>query len=171
MARPPITTAEVGMNRFISPDALWYAVTTRLAGTSTKLASGAMIGMATVAMNRKMTRLIPRAGPAVQNMFLDVRADREPTAHQLRHQDGRLRQWGHLVAEVRAADHRAGRDRLVQAHDVGHSDERDSERAGGGPGAAGDHADQGADQRGREVEPGRAEPSDSVVHDGQIGRA
>ena len=44
-----MTTAEVGMNRFISPEALWYAVTTSDSGTSTKPASGAMIGMATVA--------------------------------------------------------------------------------------------------------------------------
>lgn len=49
MARPPITTAEVGMNRFISPEALWKAVTAMSAGTPTKPASGAMIGMATVA--------------------------------------------------------------------------------------------------------------------------
>ena len=37
------------MNRFISPFALWYAVTTRRSGTSTNPASGAMIGIATVA--------------------------------------------------------------------------------------------------------------------------
>ena len=49
MARPPITTADVGMNKFINPEALWYAVTTRLAGTSTNPAKGAMIGIATVA--------------------------------------------------------------------------------------------------------------------------
>ena len=37
------------MNRFMRPEALWYAVTTSCSGTSTKLASGAMIGIATVA--------------------------------------------------------------------------------------------------------------------------
>ena len=37
------------MNRFIRPEALWYAVTTSSSGTSTKPASGAMIGIATVA--------------------------------------------------------------------------------------------------------------------------
>src|SRR4029450_5210052 len=47
MARPPMTTAEVGMNRFMSPEALWYAVTTRSLGTPTKSASGAMIGIGT----------------------------------------------------------------------------------------------------------------------------
>src|SRR6187401_1599716 len=44
-----MTTAEVGVTRFTRPFALWYAVTTSWAGTSAKLASGAMIGIATVA--------------------------------------------------------------------------------------------------------------------------
>ena len=34
IARPPITTAEVGMKRFMIPEALWNAVTTSSAGTS-----------------------------------------------------------------------------------------------------------------------------------------
>ena len=37
------------MNRFIRPDALWNAVTIRFASTLTKAASGAMIGIDTVA--------------------------------------------------------------------------------------------------------------------------
>ena len=49
MASPPITTAEVGMKRFMIPEALWNAVTTSSAGTSAKSASGLMIGIATVA--------------------------------------------------------------------------------------------------------------------------
>ena len=49
MARPPMTTADVGVTRFSRPDALWYAVTTRLRSAPAKSASGAMIGMATVA--------------------------------------------------------------------------------------------------------------------------
>src|SRR4051794_31948712 len=49
MARPPITTADVGVTRFSRPDALWYAVTTRLRLAPAKSARGAMIGMATVA--------------------------------------------------------------------------------------------------------------------------
>src|SRR3954462_8513559 len=44
-----MTTAEVGMNRFMIPLALWYAVTTSSAGTFANEASGAMIGIATVA--------------------------------------------------------------------------------------------------------------------------
>ena len=37
------------MKRFMMPEALWNAVTTSSAGTSAKLASGLMIGIATVA--------------------------------------------------------------------------------------------------------------------------
>ena len=44
-----MTTADVGVTRFTSPLAVWYAVTTSCGGTSAKLASGAMIGIATVA--------------------------------------------------------------------------------------------------------------------------
>src|SRR3954468_7793697 len=44
-----MTTADVGVTRFNRPLADWYAVTTRYEGTSAKLASGAMIGIATVA--------------------------------------------------------------------------------------------------------------------------
>src|SRR4026208_2325632 len=44
-----MTTAEVGVMRLRRPLADWYAVTTSCAGTSAKLASGAMIGIATVA--------------------------------------------------------------------------------------------------------------------------
>ncbi len=49
IARPPMTTADVGVMRLISPLPVWYAVTTRNSGTPAKPASGAMIGMATVA--------------------------------------------------------------------------------------------------------------------------
>src|SRR6185295_20159882 len=44
-----MTTADVGVTRFTRPLAAWYAVTTSSDGTFAKLASGAMIGMATVA--------------------------------------------------------------------------------------------------------------------------
>src|SRR6476659_9111809 len=48
-ARPPATTANVGVTRLIRPLADWYAVTTSARGTPAKSASGAMIGMLTVA--------------------------------------------------------------------------------------------------------------------------
>ena len=41
IASPPITTAKVGMTRFTSPDAVWYAVTTSSGRTSAKLAPAA----------------------------------------------------------------------------------------------------------------------------------
>ena len=78
-------------------------------------------------------------------------------AHELRHQDRRLRERRHLVAEVRAADDGAGRDRLRDAQHVRHPDERDAERAGRGPRAAGDHADDRADRRRRQEEHARIE--------------
>ena len=49
MASPPMTTADVGVTRFTSPFADWYAVTTSVVGTPAKWASGAMIGIDTVA--------------------------------------------------------------------------------------------------------------------------
>src|SRR6516165_5723648 len=48
-ASPPITIADVGVNRFIHPDADWYAVTTIARLTPAKSPSGAMIGIASVA--------------------------------------------------------------------------------------------------------------------------
>jgi len=94
----------------------------------------------------------------------DVLPGGEAAADQLRDQDGGLRQGGHLVAEVRAADHRPGGDRLLQAQHLGHADEGDAEGARGGPGAAGDHAHQGADRCGGDVEPARAHQPDPVGH-------
>ena len=47
--KPPATTANVGVNRLSNPEADCYAVTTKLDGTPAKLASGAMIGIVTVA--------------------------------------------------------------------------------------------------------------------------
>src|SRR5512139_3331682 len=44
-ARPPITTAKVGLMKFTSPLADWNAVTTAARSTPEKSASGAMIGM------------------------------------------------------------------------------------------------------------------------------
>jgi hypothetical protein len=49
MARPPNTAAEVGATKFRNPDALWYAVTTRLRSPPAKWARGDMMGIATVA--------------------------------------------------------------------------------------------------------------------------
>ena len=39
----PITTPEVGVIRFTQPDALWYAVTTKLGSTPANLPIGPMI--------------------------------------------------------------------------------------------------------------------------------
>lgn len=44
-----MTTADVGVTGFNRPEALWYAVTTRLRSAPPTSASGTMIGMATVA--------------------------------------------------------------------------------------------------------------------------
>src|SRR3954452_8998167 len=49
IASPPMTTADVGVTRFNRPDALGWAVPTRLRLAPAKSASGAMIGIATVA--------------------------------------------------------------------------------------------------------------------------
>jgi len=45
----PMTIAEVGVNRFTQPDADWYAVTTIARLTPAKSASGARMGIASVA--------------------------------------------------------------------------------------------------------------------------
>ena len=46
---PPITTAEVGVTRLTTPEALWKDVTTVARETCAKSARGARIGMAKVA--------------------------------------------------------------------------------------------------------------------------
>ena len=97
----------------------------------------------------------------------DVLTGREAAADELRHEDRRLRERRHLVAEVGAADHGAGGDRLREAHHLGHADEGDAERAGRRPRAAGDHPDEGADRRGRHVEDRRVEQPHAVVDDGR----
>ena len=70
------------MTRLSSPLADWYAVTTSWAGTSAKLASGAMIGIATVARpdddgirnesgrKRRYMRLMNRTPPRSRNSDL-----------------------------------------------------------------------------------------------------
>ena len=60
-------------------------------------------------MIRNRTRLMPSAGPAVQSMLRMCVPTVRPRPDQLRHQDRGLGQRRHLVAEVRSADHRAGR--------------------------------------------------------------
>ena len=61
----------------------------------------------------------------------------------------------------------AGGDRGRHAEDRGHADERHAERAGGGPRAAGDRPDDGADEGDGGVEDGRAEQRDAVGDDGR----
>ena len=96
----------------------------------------------------KMTRLIAERRAGGPDHVADVLPGGEAAADELWDQDGGLRQRGHLVAEVGAADHRPGGDRLGKAQHVGHPDEGDPQGRRGGPGAAGDHADQRADRRG-----------------------
>ena len=95
----------------------------------------------------------------------DVLTDGQPAADELGDEDRGLRQRGHLVPEVGATDDGSRCDRLVEAHHLRHSDERHTQGADGGPGAAGDHSDQGADDRCGQVEHGRADQPDAVVDD------
>ena len=57
--------------------------------------------------------------------------------------------------------------RLREPHHLRHRDERDAERSGRRPRAAGDHADQRADRGRRQEEDGRVEHADAVVDDGR----
>ena len=97
-------------------------------------------------MTRKISRAMRMAGPVVANMVRMCCWTRDST-DQTRHQDGRFGERRHLVAEVGAGDHRAGRDLRRETHHLRHPHERDAERAGGRPGAAGDRAGDGADRR------------------------
>ena len=122
-------------------------------------------GSAVNPSTRKMRRLMPSAGPRRPEHVPDVLAGRQAAADELRHEDRRLRERRHLVAEVGAADHRSGGRRLRQAHHLGHPDEGDAERSRRRPRAAGDHADDGADRRRGQEEDRRVEQPDAVVDD------
>ena len=79
-----------------------------------------------------------------------------------RDQHGRLGKRGHLVAHVPAGDDRPCRRFRRDMKHRRHADKRDAQRAGGGPGASGDHSDDGADDRHGEIEDRRVEQAQAV---------
>ena len=96
----------------------------------------------------------------------DVLLGRHAADHR-RHEDGRLGDRRHLVAEVGAGDHGAGRDHRVRAEDRRQRHEGDAQGGGGGPRAADGQAHQPAHDRRRGVEPRCAQQPDAVVDDGR----
>ena len=96
------------------------------------------------------------AGPDVQIIAPMCSLGRHAADHR-RHEDRRLRDRRHLVAEVGAGDDGAGRDRGSSADERRERDEGDAERGGRRPRAADGEPDQAADDAGRGVEPGRAQ--------------
>ena len=128
-------------------------------------ASGSAVSPST----RKMHQADAERRPGRPEHVADVLPDGEPAADELGDQDRGLRQRRHLVAEVGAADDGAGRDRLVEAHDVRHADERDAERP-----AVVHELPVTMPTRAQiaavgEVEPRRADQPDAVVDDGRDG--
>ena len=127
----------------------------------------ARFGAAVSPRNRKMTRLMPSAGPAVQNM---LRMCWHGRARRRRGSGTRIvvSESGVILSpkyapQITAPAAAASDD----AHHLRHADERHAERAGRRPRAAGDHPDERADRRGREEEHVRVEQLDAVVDDGR----
>ena len=86
----------------------------------------AAAGSAVQAENEEEHQADSKGGTGRPEHVADVLVAGQTAADELRDEDRRLRQRGHLVAEVRAADDRASGDRLEEAEDVGHPDEGDA---------------------------------------------
>src|SRR3569833_3046455 len=77
IARPPITTADVGTTRLMTPQAVWYEVTTSAADTPRKPASGTMIGIASVA-SPAVDGITNGSGRKSRNMMIRATPSRSP---------------------------------------------------------------------------------------------